>query len=420
MTSIFSAAPPPRRALIAVFAVALAARLLAVAWTGRGDAERVGDAADYHAYAASLVERGRYENAEGERASRMPGYPLLLAAQYAALGRSPLLTQILQCLLGALTCVLVVALAARWSPPPWPLAAGLLAALSWDMIEPCARLLTEAPAALCLTLTLWLLAQDRALKPGRAALAGLPAAAAFLLRPECGPWAALAALYTARRARPSVGAAFLTATLLAAGAWGARNARTLGRPVLTTTAGAFNLYGWGAARTVEERLGGPHWEHAPAQATELTRMDFYAAKTREFFASVRPATLLKALSVNLALLYYPFSPELDPTFAFVAPFALLGLWAVRADPRRRPLGLTLAYFTAVYCLAGVMIPRHRESYAPLTVLLAAAGLEWTRARSRPRAFAAAVAAWGGTCLAAWAAAPWLRAAALAARDRVLS
>lgn len=367
-----------------------------------------------------MLATGRYENLEGERASRMPGYPLLLAAQYAVLGRSPLLTQVLQCLLGALTCVLVVALAARWSPPPWPLAAGLLAALSWDMIEPCARLLTEAPAALCLTLTLWLLADDRALKPRRAALAGLPAAAAFLLRPECGPWAILAALYIARRARPAVGAAFLAATLLAAGAWGARNARALGRPVLTTTAGAFNLYGWGAARTVEERLGGPHWDHAPAQAAELARMDFYAAKTREFFTSTRPTTVLKALSLNLALLYYPFSPALDPTFVFLAPFALLGLWAVRGDPRRRPLGLTLAYFSAVYCLAGVMIPRHRESYAPLTVLLAVSGLEWARARARPRAFAAAVAAWGAACLAAWAAAPWLRAAALSVRDRVLS
>jgi hypothetical protein len=415
--SRLSASP---RVLIAVFAVALAARLLAVAFTGRGAAERAGDAADYHAYAVSLATQGRYENAQGLRASRMPGYPLLLAAQYATLGRSPLLTQLLQCLLGALTCVLVAALAGRWSAAPWPLAAGLLAALSGDLIEPCARLLTEAPTALCLTLTLFLLADDDALKPGRAALAGLAAAAAFLLRPECGPWAALAAAQAARRARAACGAAALAAVVAAAGAWGARNEVALGRPVLTTSAGAFNLYGWGLARTVEERLGGPRWERAPADATELAQSDFYAARARASLAATPPLQAAKALALDFALLYYPFSPALDPTFLFAVPFVLIGLWAVRRDPRRRMLGLSLAYFTAVYCVAGVMIPRHRESYAPLAVLLAAAGLEFLRGRLKPRAFASTVGGWAAACAAAWAAAPWLRALALSARDRVLS
>jgi len=420
VTSTFKRPVPGPEILLAVFAAALAARLLAVGLAGRGEAERVGDAADYHSYAVALAERGRYENGDGDRATRMPGYPLLLAAQYKTLGRSPLATELLQCLLGALTCVLVAALGARWMPSPWPLAAGLLAAFGADLIEPCARLLTEAPTAFCLILTLFLIAGDDALKPGRAALAGLAAAAAFLLRPECGPWAALAAIHAGRRARPACGAALLAVVLAAAGLWGARNARALGRPVLTTTAGAFNLYGWGAARTLEERLGGPRWERAPQGADELARSDFYSARAREFFRTTRPLSVAKALALNLVLLYYPFSPALDPTFVFVAPFVLLGLWAARGDPRRRLLGLSLAYFTAVYCAAGVMIPRHRESYAPMTILLAVAGLEWARTKMSRRAFAASVGGWAAACLAAWAAAPWLRAAVLSARDRVLS
>ncbi len=406
--------------LLAVFFAALVVRLLCVGLTGRGEGERFSDAADYHSYAVSLVERGRYENTLGDRASRMPGYPLLLAAQYATLGRSPLLTQLWQCLFGALACALIAALAARWSPAPWPLAAGLLAAFSVDLIEPCSRLLTEAPTAFCLTLTLYLLGDDEALRPGRAALAGLSAAAAFLLRPECGPWAALAAFHAGRRARPACGAALLAVALAAAGAWGARNALVLGRPVLTTTAGSFNLYGWGLARTIEERLGGPRWERAPETANELQASDFYAARARTFFARARVGTIIRSLALNFAILYYPFSPTLDPTFLFAVPFVFLGLWAARRDPRRRLLALSLAYFTVVYCAAGVMIPRHRESYAPMTLLLAAAGFEHLRGRLTPRAFTAVVGGWAAACAAAWAGAPWLRAAALGARDRVLS
>jgi hypothetical protein len=46
-----------RRDAWAVFGVALAARLLFAALDGKGEAERVGDAYDYHAYAVSLLER---------------------------------------------------------------------------------------------------------------------------------------------------------------------------------------------------------------------------------------------------------------------------------------------------------------------------------------------------------------------------
>jgi len=410
-----------KRTLLAVFAVALGVRLAYVALEGRGERERVLDAEDYHQYAVGLVEKGEYVNASGDRAWRMPGYPLALAAQYATIGRSPLATQFGQCLLGALTCVLLAALAARWSSPPWPLAAGLLAAFSVDLVRPCARLLTEGPAAFFLTLTLWLLVDDRALKTRRAALAGLAAAAAYLLRPELGPWAVLAALHAGWRSKTRRAAAMLAAPLIVALAWGARNTLVLGRSVTTTTAGSFNLYGWGVPRTVEERLSGPRWERAPEFAPETVRQDFYSTRVRRYFLMDGQAgNIVKALSVNLAVLYYPFDPALDPTFLFLAPFVLLGLWATREDGRRRLLTLTLAYLTAVYMLAGVMIPRHRQTYAGVLVLLAVAGLERLYTRLHRCAFAAAAGGWATLCAAAWAFAPWLRSVVLALRDRVLS
>lgn len=392
-------------------------RLAFIAADGRGEGERVGDARDYHVYAENLLDRGVYENDQGERASRMPGYPLLLAAQFAALGRAPALTQVLQAVLGALTCVLVFLLAGRWSAGRWPLAAGLLAAFSFDLVNPSARLLTEGPAAFFLTLTLWLLAEDRALRPPRAALAGASAGVLILLRPEFAPWTALMAALTGWRSRWSNAAA----VLLVAGAfllpWTLRNARTLGRPVVATTAGAFNAYGWGIPRTIEERLGGPRWERAPEGASELERADFYAERARRFFLMEGQSGLIaKALVLNLALLHWPFSPALDPTFVFLLPLWLLGLWTIRRDGRRRLLFWTMAYALPLYCAVGVMIPRHRESYAPVLILLAVAGWERLIARWGQ----APAAAWGATCAAAWALAPWLRGLALHLRDRLLS
>lgn len=410
-----------RKTSLVVFGVALAVRLAYVAAASKGADERLGDALDYHDYAVSLVEKHEYRNADGDRASRMPGYPLALAAQYAAVGRSPLATQLWQSLLGALTCVLVAALAARWSPPPWPLAAGLLAAVSLDLVRPCARLLTEAPAAFFLTLTLWLMADDRLLKTRRAALAGAAAAAAFLLRPELGPWAALAAVHAGWRSRSRCAAALLAAPLAVVLVWGARNALVLGRPVTTTTVGAFNLYGWGIPRTIEERLGGPRWERAPAGTPEIARSEFYATRTRTFFLMEGKAgTIAKALAVNLAALYYPFDPALDPTFLFLAPLALLGAWAAFKDGRTRLLTFTAAYFTALYMLVGVLIPRHRETYGGMLVLLALIGLERLDARLGRRGFAFAAGGWAAVCAAAWACAPWLRSAALGLRDALLT
>lgn len=404
-----------------VFAAALAVRVAFIAFDGRGAGERIGDSEDYHACAYNLVDRGVYDNGKGELAARMPGYPLLLAAQFVTLGRSPYVTQAWQALLGALTCVLVYLLAAAVYGGRWPLLAGLLAAASFDMVNPSARLLTEGPAAFCLALTLWLLSEDRALRPARAAAAGAAAGALVLLRPEFAPWTLLAAFIAGWRSR-WVNAA---AVCLVAGAmlapWALRNYRALGRPIAATSAGAFNLYGWGVPRTIEERLGGPRWERAPEGAGELATSDFYAERTKRFFLMEGKAgVIIKALALNLAFLHWPFTPRYDPTSVFLLPLWLWGLWAVRRDGRRRLLTWTVLYLTPLYCLAGVMIPRHRESYAPVLVLLAVAGLEeldrrWGKGRARPVLYA-----WGAVCAATWLGAPWLRGLALGLRDRLLS
>src|ERR1019366_4912191 len=103
-----------------------------------------GGPAEYQSSALNLSEAGRYENYDGLKASRMPGYPLFLDAVYTVCGRSVLAVQVAQSLAGAATCVLVLLLAWEWFDPRWALAGGLAAAFYFDLISPCARVTTEA------------------------------------------------------------------------------------------------------------------------------------------------------------------------------------------------------------------------------------------------------------------------------------
>jgi hypothetical protein len=87
-------------------------------------------------------------------ASRMPGYPLLLAAVYL-LGGGVKMVIVLQAFMGAMIVLLTYALGTRLSQATGLLAA-LLAALDPLSIGFAAALLTETPFTLCLMGALWL------------------------------------------------------------------------------------------------------------------------------------------------------------------------------------------------------------------------------------------------------------------------
>jgi hypothetical protein len=401
--------------------VALIVRLALVVATSRGEGERVGDAADYHSYALSLAHDQTYHNADGDRATRMPGYPLMLAAQYKTLGQNPLITQIGQSVLGALTCVLVAAIVSFWWPAPWPLIAGLLASAYFDLIEPCARLLTEAPTTFFVMLTLWLILSPEKAPVRRISAAAVSASMACLLRPEFIPWIALVSAFVYFHLSFKKTALFASIALIGVIAWAARNTATLGRPIFTTTAGSFNFYGWGIPRTIEERQGSPKWERAPVGAKELERQDFYAQRSRLFFReNWKAVSTIKAVITNALILYYPFSPALDASFIFVFPLAIIGLAARRRNASDRILWGTCAYLTAVYCVAGVMIPRHRQTYSGIIIIFGVAGLRFLASKMPRQRFLALTALWALLCTGAWCVAPRLRQMILTTVGRSLS
>lgn len=402
-----------KRAAWAVFAAALAVRLAYVAGWGHGPAELAGDALDYHSYAVHLLDRGVYENADGLLAWRMPGYPLFLAAVYSIFGRSVLAVQLVQSIVGAGTCVLVFLVAADWLGSGWALAAGLSAAFYYDLFSSSARLLTECPTTFLITLSLYLLGKRRAFG------AGLVAGAAYLFRSEAAPFALLLAGF-AFHGRPRgprrwrAPAALLLGAALCVLPWALRNRAALGRAVLSSTAGSFNVYAWGLPKTVNERLGGlKDMYHHPKALGELEISDAYAKAARDFYHAASPGVLLRALAVNLAVFYYPFLPEYDPTFVFFLPFALWGAWLGRRDLRRQPWIAWVVYLTLLHMAVAVMGSRHRQKLAGALILLAFSAIKESRGVLGTRASRNALAAWAGLDLAVWGIAPWVRGVVLA-------
>ena len=402
-------------AALLVFAAALAVRLAYVA-AHRAPAERIGDAQEYHSYAVSLLDSGRYEGFNGLRAARMPGYPLFLSALYSVFGRSPLAVQAAQSLLGAGTCVLILLAAWQWYGPGWGLLAGFLAAGSYDLLSPSALLLSEAPATFLLTLSFYLLTRLRPPSLRDCAAAGLCAGAACLVRPEVLPFAFVCAALAARLGRGLRGAdrlkgpaVLLGAFFLCLAPWALRNARTIGRPLLTSTAGPYNLYRQGLPRTVEERLGGvKDFYLAPEGLGELEKGSAYSDAARRFYLSVDPVLALKAVAINIMIFYYPFLPQYDPTLVFLLPWAFWGLWLARKDDRRWTWAAWAGYLTILHCFVAVMDSRYRQALAPSLILLAVGGLETARLKLGRRRFTALAGGWALANAAVWALSPSVR------------
>ncbi|MCM2303620.1 MAG: hypothetical protein NDJ72_02885, partial [Elusimicrobia bacterium] len=174
------------RAAGAVFLAALASRL--AFWRLQGTLPLVGDALEYDAFARSLVEAGRYLGPHGEAASRMPGYPVFLAALRLVFGGSPAAVIAVQCLLGALTCVLLLDLARRFVPERWALACGLIAAFYYDLIVPAAAPVSECLYGFFLTLSAWALYREEWTPARRAAAFAALSACLYLIRPEPLPY----------------------------------------------------------------------------------------------------------------------------------------------------------------------------------------------------------------------------------------
>lgn len=404
-----------------VFALGLLVRLLVVAW-GPGFLHTQ-DAAEYERIATNVVRgAGFSSSAPGDtlwhpKSWRAPGYPLFIAAHYAALGRPDRrAVYVSQAVLDAATAPLVIAIGTRLFSWPTAVLAGVLYAIHPLPSMWVATLGTEALIAFLLTLsTLLIYRVFERPNARRGAIAGLIFGLGLLVRPTPQLFApvAIALILWPRlagvpaqgsqspdawsRLRWRAAAAFALVLVLAVAPWTWRNYRvhgafipfsTLGGVVLNESVGALRVGDWWSMPGFQSipaedwaewrRLGeveGEHYMRTQAIAVIREHPGLYVmsagAKLVRFWLQVsagygrlswRSWTTagIQALGLLLA------------AFAFLK---LRGPWVARG----RLCWLLVAYHSALYALT---VAEVRYSYVLLPYVLLPAALTLARPRAR--------------------------------------
>ncbi len=402
-----------------VFLLALAAR--AFHWMNApASGPLVGDAIEYADFASRLVETGRYLGSAGELATRMPGYPLFLAAVRLAAGPSLDAVIAVQCLLGAATCLLLWDLARRVVGEDWGLVCGLLSAFYADLIVPAVAPLSECLYSFFLVLSAWALYRSEWKPPARAVAFGVLSGCLYLVRPEPLPYI-LATCVLLPYLWPKFGRketlTALAAVALVTGLWVGRNFAVLGRLVPASTVG--KSVGYLSLYLPAAKLGLAGERFAPvAGLGELARDAAFAAEWKRLAATLTWPQIAKCYAYNLASILYPFLPEYDWTYAFVVPFWLAGCWVAARRKELWPLAGAVLCSLSVFTFFGGYASRYRQGVSPFIVLLAVVGLQAARERFGAVRFRRACGAWLAANVAililqpqARALALWLRGAA---------
>lgn len=400
-----------------LFLFALAVRAAYVPFAPEPAGRRFGDEREYHAYAVNLIERGEYRDHRDHRAARMPGYPIFLSVVYSVLGRSVLAVRIAQCLLGALSTVLL-GLTAGWmlgkerGPP-----CGIAAALYFGLFAAPASLLTECLTAFWWTLVLCLFYAPKLRALHRSALLGAALAALYLTRAEALAFApAAAGLLWLRFKEVRWRHALLVVGIVALAAipWTLRNHRVLGKAIVTSSGphGSAYLGLWLAANRLYATPGSP----GVSGTGELERERQYEKKWNALRRELPLMKRFVARLYNLATVFYPFLPGYDVSFVFLVPFWLLALIMARRNPDLWPAAAPFLFLSAIFTFFGGPVSRYRMNFAPSMLLLAAAGWKefqarWPRKRRKP-----GIIAWAGLNAGIWLFAPQFRRVLLEIRD----
>jgi hypothetical protein len=407
-----------KRAL-AVFIAALAVRACYVAFRAPSDDQAFQeDAVGYDGFARSLLTTGRYEF-QGTRATRVPGYPTLLAGVYAVFGRSASAVRWFQCLIGAAACALLFLALSHPLGERLALGTALVGCIFLDWIWPTVLVYSDVAFTLPLTAALW---AWFALPPSwrRSAAVGLSLGAAALFRPEAVLWAFVLGLFELGRAlrpysRPRLARALLlgAAFWVVAGPWWVRDRAVLGRWVPGSSLGAYYRY-------TALALALDNWGRPPVRpsAEPEKEPEAWSHAYGDLTARLGRATVAKAYAFNVASIFYPFLPGYDFTFMLILPWLLAGAWwAARDGGGFAPWAF--AWTAVVLLQAYTSGPQSRMRTGWLPVSLALAGFGWSEFQKRRPDAEKLGAAWAGLNAAIWAGGPHVRSAILAAKSAVL-
>lgn len=271
-----------------IFVVALALRLLVFASVAFDESRMSGpDAEDYQRRAVNLLHHGVFSGldlTDGVRepegpiidrhhrviatagpylydVHRTPGYPAFVAAVYRVCGERPMWVALVQCVLGALTCVVAFQLAEFLGSRHAAIWAGFALAIELFAILLSNALITET--VFTLLLTCGLLALFHAHRTGKllpAMTAGLCVGLGILCRPIGLYLIALPTIWLAvsgkqtRSRRCQLGAAFCLCAIATIAPWMARNYAHFGQWQFTSIQG-LNLYSFKSVYVETGSLG---------------------------------------------------------------------------------------------------------------------------------------------------------------------
>ncbi len=372
---------------------------------------------EYETIARSLVETGRYEWNGRPTAAREPGFPLFIAALYAVFGLHPLAVTLTLSVLGALTALLLRAVAARAYGEDAGDAAFLIALFYPYFIFYTGYFYRETLLCFLLAATFYALSllEERPTTERGAwagAFIGLSAVSFSSLLPSC----VLLAFYAAWRvrARAAKGAALLL--LLAAlpsSLWSARNYAVFGRFIPGSTLGGFNLYtnlivpddARGLRRELDIKYADPTWRRIDAMSS---LMDDDGRQQEAYFAAgkawilARPGEYALRTVRQVIKLWrpYPYKRDYQHPYWLIVLLSLLsdgwlipagvwGLWlARRAAPDARYFALLIVSATGVYGLLSAIVRYRLPLMVPLIVGAGVAVAAWPAARRALRAMRA--------------------------------
>jgi 4-amino-4-deoxy-L-arabinose transferase-like glycosyltransferase len=381
----------------ALLAAGLAARLAyASVAMGRPGYETAADG--YEFIAQNLLAGRGYSAIPGRSvpaASREPGFPLLIAAVYAAVGERPYALLAAQSALNVAACVALAGVALRLSGET---AARLTLAIGLFypyFVFYCGYFYREtlltAAAAAGLYWSSRLLRQPR---PADAALTGLAwglcaaTMSTFLL---VSPLVGAVILWGLRR-RKKEALMFSFALALLPGLWIARNFHVFKRFIPGSTLGGYNLYTTlivpedvrGLFREVEIERADPHWPRIMAMgelnADDGRQQEAFLRAAKDLIRADPGRYAAHGVKQALKLWrFYPYERQYQHSYALIKALSLLsdgwliplGVWGLCLCRRRGPepaLGLALiAAGTFAYALVAAIMRYRLPLMAPLLV-----------------------------------------------------
>lgn len=352
-----------------------------------------------------------YPFAVGPTGWVMPGYPTLLAVCRVAVGDSTVAIQLVQCVLGALTCVFIARIAAALFGRTAGWVAGVIAAVYYELVFSVSGIMSESLYTCLVAAMLWALVD--AVKSGagslaRFASAGLLFGAAALVRPQAfGAAMVLAGIMamTAMRApgrRAVEGAVFAGTCVAVLIPWAVRNDRVLGRFTLLSTESGYALWlgnnpGYDRVRSDFSQLGGysPAALFPPLPETRGRRESdvnhIYTEAAIDHIVS-HPWRWIARAPHKLWNMWRPAEVASSPRHQAIAWTVYPALLFAAALGLMRSRGVEGAWPLRVFLLANLMLHaavtgemRFRIPLWPAVMPFAALGLSLGVDRWRPRA-----------------------------------